>query len=286
MSILRLHWDNNLAFAADYAAQVLGDAGDGHVCFKTALVGTGPLSRRIPGTEAWPYREAAVWRLGLQEEPQERPVITVLKKKGGMTILGYEKNWKHIAWMRPGRRSVENTEDVVSALQARYGYYAAVHLLECCDGDRMTVPDQVKLMSATSVLISPGGGIASVLNFLRPSATAVPLTAFNTQTNRSVSLDYVFYPQMETPRIVEFPVSLKEYEKTSDRPGCELPTDNWRYAMDGALIHCNLRFGPEGTQRLMQHVDAALLHWAERNGRYEVLQPLQKLAAAQAARPT
>ena len=56
--------------------------------------------------------------------------------------------------------------------------------------------------------------------------------------------------------------------------------------MDGALIHCNLRFGPEGTQRLMQHVDAALLHWAERNGRYEVLQPLQKLAAAQAARPT
>lgn len=36
MSILRLHWDNNLAFAADYAAQVLGDAGDGHVCFKAS----------------------------------------------------------------------------------------------------------------------------------------------------------------------------------------------------------------------------------------------------------
>lgn len=52
---------------------------------------------------------------------------------------------------------------------------------------------QVKLMSDTSILITPGGGIASVLNFLRPSATAIPMTVHNSLTNFSHSLDDYFY---------------------------------------------------------------------------------------------
>ena len=69
------------------------------LALQTALVGTGPLSRRIPGTEAWPYREAAVWRLGLQEEPQERPVITVLKKKVSWGSVRHP----YAALMHPGQ---------------------------------------------------------------------------------------------------------------------------------------------------------------------------------------
>ncbi|PSC70048.1 choline-phosphate cytidylyltransferase 2 [Micractinium conductrix] len=215
MSLLRLHWDNNLTFAEDYAAQLLGDTADGQVCFKTVLVGTGPLSRREAGTDARPYRDAALWRLGLREEPQQRPVITMLQKKGGMAVLDFETTNAHQQWNRPGRRSIENSKVVLSALQARYGSHAAVGLVECCDDGKLTVAEQVKLMSDTSILITPGGGIASVLNFLRPSATAIPMTVHNSLTNFSHSLDDYFYSHMESPRILEFPISLKEYEGTS-----------------------------------------------------------------------
>ena len=47
----------------------------------------------------------------------------------------------------------------------------------------------------------------------------------------------------------------------SDKPDCKfLAKVANRYFGDGWLVHCNWRFGPEGMQRLMQHVDAALMH--------------------------
>ena len=52
---------------------------------------------------------------------------------------------------------------------------------------------QVKLMSDTSILITPGGGLASVLNFLRPSATAITMTAYHSFANSTVPVDGLFY---------------------------------------------------------------------------------------------
>ncbi|PSC70054.1 putative glycosyltransferase AER61 [Micractinium conductrix] len=206
-SLLRLHWDNNITFATDYAAQLAGPpqqggAGNALVCFKTVLAGTGPLNRRVVQLDARPYRDAAVWRLGLQEEPQRRPTITVLHKQG--------------------RRAVENSAEVAAALQARYGSHARVTLVECCSQNKLTVHEQVKLMSDTSILITPSGGLAAMLNFLWPSATAIAMTAYHPLKGHPVSPDRNFHRALEAPLIENFPVTLEEYEGTTDRPGCEL----------------------------------------------------------------
>lgn len=48
---------------------------------QTVLVGTGPLNRRVAQTDARPYRDAAMCRMGLQDSPQTRPVVTLMHKE-------------------------------------------------------------------------------------------------------------------------------------------------------------------------------------------------------------
>ena len=47
-------------------------------------------------------------------------------------------------------------------------------------------------MSNTSVLITPAGGIAAILNFLPHYATAITMSFFNTNTNASESPEDLF----------------------------------------------------------------------------------------------
>ncbi|PSC68931.1 DNA-damage-repair toleration chloroplastic-like [Micractinium conductrix] len=262
-SMAALHWNSPVEFAADYGEALLGGGGGGGggglVCFKSVLVGTGPLNRRVSQVDARPYRDAAACRLGLKEEPQQRPVITIMHKEG--------------------RRTVENSADIQAALQARYGGHVSVSMFACCDEHRLAVPQQVKLMSDTSILITPGGGLASVLNFLRPSATAITMTAYHSFANSTVPVDGLFYENMASPLIEMFPVTLAEYEGTSDRPRCELSRrrgrkDAGRVATGGALVNCNLRLGPQAIDRLAGRVDAALVRWAEQARRHDVLELL------------
>jgi hypothetical protein len=39
----------------------------------------------------------------------------------------------------------------------------------------------------------------------------------------------------------------------------------------GSLVHCNIHFKGEGLDRLLNYVDNAMLRWAARWGRYDVL---------------
>lgn len=61
-----------------------------------------------------------------------------------MAVLDFETTNAHQQWNRPGRRSIENSKVVLSALQARYGSHAAVGLVECCDDGKLTVAEQVR----------------------------------------------------------------------------------------------------------------------------------------------
>ena len=85
-----------------------------------------------------------------------------------------------------------------SRLALQYATFdGSAQQLHACDACLWLSPPhcmQVKLMSDTSVLVTPGGGLAAMLNFLRPSATAIPLMYWNTITNTSSSLDLKYYP--------------------------------------------------------------------------------------------
>ena len=71
----------------------------------------------------------------------------------------------------------------------------------------------------------------------------------------------------------------------SDRPACELVEGgplhaDSHYPLLGALVHCNLRLGPNSLRRLLLFTDAALLRWAARHGRYDVLPQSGEAGAA------
>lgn len=54
-------------------------------------------------------------------------------------------------------------------------------------------PWQVRLMSETSILVTPCGGLATVLTFLRPGATAIAMNYWSTLRNRSAQLEDIYY---------------------------------------------------------------------------------------------
>lgn len=56
-----------------------------------------------------------------------------------------------------------------------------------------TTSPQVKLMSDTSVLVTPCGGLATVLTFLQPGATAIAMNYWSTLVERSLQLEDIYY---------------------------------------------------------------------------------------------
>ena len=69
----------------------------------------------------------------------------------------------------------------------------------------------------------------------------------------------------------------------SDRPECEIVRGineraDQRLDISGHLFNCNIHLQGDAMQRLLVYVDAALIRWAERTGRYAVLEPLRKIA--------
>lgn len=267
-SLFRLSWDSDALWLRNYTRALLGDEGDGLICFRSVLAGTGNLTRRGRATDALPYRAAIAERLDLQEEPyghEDQVVITLLDKEG--------------------RRIIENYDEVMQMLQQRYPL-ARVQLMDFGKHPNLTMAEQVELMSETSILISPCGGLATVLAFLRPGATAIVMNFWHTHLNRSVMMEDAFYSNLEYLDLQYFPVSPADYEGTSDRPECELIANGTRrhdsrYPQSGGLVNCNLHFGPEARQRMANYVDQAVMRWAARQGRYGVLEPLREYRAAE-----
>ncbi|KAI7839288.1 hypothetical protein COHA_006986 [Chlorella ohadii] len=202
--------------------------------------------------------KAVVQHIGLQEVPQRQPVITILRKA-------------------EGRRRVENSGEVAALLRRRYPA-AKVQTVSFDRRPDMTVTEQVKLMSDTSILVTPCGGLATVLTFLRPGAAAIAMNFWHSVQQRSLQLEDNYYSRLEYIDIQYMPVTPEDYAATSDRPGCELVEGGPRpqdahYPLLGALVHCNLRLAPAGLTRLARYVDAAMLRWAAAHGRYDVLPP-------------
>ena len=48
-------------------------------------------------------------------------------------------------------------------------------------------------MSETAVLLTPCGGLATVLTFLRPGATAIAMNYWHSLQRRSVQMEDIYY---------------------------------------------------------------------------------------------
>ena len=94
---------------------------------------------------------------------------------------------------------------------------------------------QLEAMSRTDILITPAGGTSTVLVFLPPGATAIVMSYWNNVDEKSVQMESIYYWNLEYLDIQYFPVLLEDYQHTTDRPGCEKPTDDPYF--DSQVIH-------------------------------------------------
>lgn len=76
-------------------------------------------------------------------------------------------------------------------------------------------------MSRTDILITPCGGVGTVLTFLPPGATAIVMNYWHTTLQTSVQMERNYYWNLEYLDIQFFPVLPEDYELTTDRPSCE-----------------------------------------------------------------
>ena len=81
-------------------------------------------------------------------------------------------------------------------------------------------------MSRTDILITPCGGIGTVLTFLPPGATAIVMNFWQSVTETSIQMESIYYWNLEFLDIQYFPVLLEDYDLSSDRPECEKPEDD------------------------------------------------------------
>ena len=88
---------------------------------------------------------------------------------------------------------------------------------------------QLETMSMTDILITPCGGIGTVLMFLRPGATAIVMNYWNNVAEKSVQMESIYYWNLEYLDMQYLPVLPEDYELTTDRPGCEKPADDQHY---------------------------------------------------------
>lgn len=88
---------------------------------------------------------------------------------------------------------------------------------------------QLKIMSQTSILITPCGGTGTVLAFLQPGSTAIVFNYWLTVKTTSIQMESLYYWNLEHVNFEYVPVLPEDYEETTDRPGCELSTADEAY---------------------------------------------------------
>jgi len=86
--------------------------------------------------------------------------------------------------------------------------------LQPTNSSRTPLPAQVKLMSDTSILVTPCGGLATVLTFLRPGATAIAMNFWHSVQQRSLQLEDNYYSRLEYLDIQYMPVTPEDYAAT------------------------------------------------------------------------
>ena len=97
-------------------------------------------------------------------------------------------------------------------------------------------------MSRTDILITPCGGVGTVLTFLPPGATAIVMNYWHTTLQASVQMERNYYWNLEYLDIHFFPVLAEDYELTTDRPSCEKgPDDPYLEGQVGYLYYHDQR---------------------------------------------
>ncbi|KAL3163114.1 hypothetical protein ABBQ32_009529 [Trebouxia sp. C0010 RCD-2024] len=216
-------------------------------CFSSFVAGSGSLHTSMQRTRALPFRAAAFANLGIVKDAQRStPRITMLKKKG--------------------KRIVENADSIMSHLRTRFPA-AEFETLEGKDIAVMSLKQQLEAMSRTDILITPCGGVGTVLTFLPPGATAIVMNYWQTTAQTSVQMERNYYWNLEYLDIQYFPVLAEDYDLTTDRPSCEQAPDGRYIESQGAFIACNVYI--KNLARIEDMVGTALQRWMVEHNRHD-----------------
>ncbi|KAJ3217117.1 hypothetical protein HDU67_008494 [Dinochytrium kinnereticum] len=238
----------------DYA-QELAKNGESHVCFDQLLVGGNV--RRFLQRMAWhnygqeplffSLRGRILQSMGLSPYhiPKAHKIVITHKTSSN---YHHESNYKT-------HRSIYNIDEVTAFIKSKYPK-VKVEVVEFKD---MTVKEQLRLMTTTTVLITPAGGISMILPFLPDGAQAIILDylekedsqLIGTRGGESVSMEAPFWNHWPHVKKLYYQIRSKE-EMRSDDPTKSINEVSWR---DEVSVSVNL-------ERLEGLLEAAFEHMA------------------------
>lgn len=157
-------------------------------CARHLLAGTSKLTMRydLEGMHDR-FVEDILCRLGLNPRPA-RPTPA--------RIGLFEKH---------GRRRVLNNAALADALRSQLGLEA-----EVLDIASYSFPEQIKLMQAYSLVISPAGGISFTAQFLPPTSSVIYVGGWNIEKNTSMELDRHILTTRRRVRDYYYPLGYHE----------------------------------------------------------------------------
>ncbi|GAA6037485.1 hypothetical protein JCM8097_008211 [Rhodosporidiobolus ruineniae] len=136
------------------------------VCFADVVMGPSPFTMRVKDERSWP------------------DMVQHMKKQIGLKPNSPLKKHKVIIVEKHGRRTWLNYQEVREHIEKTYGVEAAL-----VDPAKLTVPEQLRLLEETTVMVTPPGGISFSSTFLRRGAAAIYAEWWHEEKGRSFPMD-------------------------------------------------------------------------------------------------
>ncbi|KAK4049306.1 hypothetical protein OIV83_004243 [Microbotryomycetes sp. JL201] len=160
----------------------------GPVCFKELLVGTGGVRMGFPA-------EGHVWS----------DFASTIKKRSGIDPSYLPGKQRITIMYKARKRTFTNYDELVQSLRDRFNVE-----VELLDPNELSLTDQLAVLSRTTVLVSPCGGISFSAAFLPPGASAVFSDYWDTRANRSFSMEKYIFTQMSDLTSFYYTVDKKD----------------------------------------------------------------------------
>ncbi|GAA6033699.1 hypothetical protein JCM8097_004388 [Rhodosporidiobolus ruineniae] len=165
---------------------------DTEVCFADVVMGPNEVTMRRVDERAWP------------------DMIQHMKRQAGIKPNGPIKKHKVVIIEKHGRRTWLNFKEVREHIEKTYGVETIL-----INPAAMTVKEQMALLDATTVLVTPPGGASFSSEFLHKGATAVFAEWWSERDQRSYPMDQEIYTWNADLHPLFYP--LTRYDLTLDR---------------------------------------------------------------------
>lgn len=220
-----------------YNSTLFTSAAGRPVCFKNVYAGTKALGMALSSENMWPQFVDEL-RVGAGLVPSHLPTrqrITIFLKHGRRTILNYDELEAHL----------------------RERFQVEVDMLNPA---KLSLPEQLKYMQDTTVVVSPCGGVSFSSNFLPRGSSAIFVDYWDTKWNQSISMERFIYTSNNDMTPLYYPLELKDTQlDKSAIPQWAHPEDEWSAYRNWANTTINL-------ERMERYVLAGLLNAEVSNG--------------------